>query len=45
MGTVIVALVLLSIVTLIIRNIMKDKRNGKSVQCGRECKHCSGGCH
>lgn len=45
MGTVIVGIALLCVVTLIVKNIIKDKRNGKSVQCGGECKHCGGGCH
>lgn len=45
MGTVIVGVALLCVVTLIVKNIIKDKRNGKSVQCGGECKHCGGGCH
>ena len=34
MGTAIVALALLSVVALIIRKMIKDKKQGKSIQCG-----------
>ena len=45
MGTIIVGLVVL-IVVAIIRNMIKDKKAGKSIQCGGDCKHCGGGhCH
>ena len=43
MGTVIVGLVLVIIVALVVRSMVRDKKNGKSLQCGGECKHC--GCH
>lgn len=43
-GTVIVGLILVGIVTLAIRSIIKDKKNGKSVQCGCDCSQCKG-CH
>ena len=45
MGTAIVALALLSVVALIIRKMIKDKKQGKSIQGGCECKHCGGHCH
>jgi hypothetical protein len=45
MGTVIVFLALTGVVGLIIRSMVKDKKAGKSLQCGQECKHCSGHCH
>ena len=44
MGNVIVGIVLTGIVVLIIRNMIRDKRNGKSVQCGGDCSQCRG-CH
>ena len=44
MGTVITAAVLAGIVALIIRSMIRDKKNGKSLQCGCDCKHCSGHC-
>ncbi len=45
MGTIAVGLVLLGFVGLIICNMIKAKRQGKSVQCGCDCAHCSGHCH
>ena len=45
MGTVIVLLALARVVGLIIRSMVKDKKAGKSVQCGQNCKHCGGHCH
>ena len=45
MGTIIVGLALVIIVGAIIGNMVKDKKNGKSIQCGGECKNCGGHCH
>ena len=45
MGTVIVGGIVLAVVGLIIRGMIKDKKNGKSIQCGGDCKHCGGHCH
>lgn len=45
MGTMIVGLILIGIVTLIIRSMVRDKKKGKSLQCGMDCKNCSGHCH
>lgn len=45
MGTFIVGVVLLLIVAIIIRSMIHDKKQGKSIQCGGECKHCGGHCH
>lgn len=44
MGTVIVLLVLVGAVGLIIRSMIRDKKNGKSLQCGGDCKNCGGHC-
>lgn len=44
MGTLIVVVVLVIIVALIIRSMIKDKKSGKSLQCGCDCKNCSGHC-
>ena len=30
---------------LAIRSMIRDKRAGKSLSCGCDCKHCSGACH
>lgn len=45
MGTVLVASVLILVVALAVRSMVKDKKNGKSLQCGGDCKHCGGRCH
>ena len=45
MGTVIVGVVVVGVVGLIVRSMVKDKKAGKSLQCGGDCKHCEGHCH
>lgn len=45
MGTMIVLLLLAGGVGLVIRSMTKDKKAGKSLHCGGECKHCGGHCH
>ena len=45
MGTIGVLAVLAGVVTLIIRNMVRDVKAGKSIQCGCDCKHCGGHCH
>lgn len=44
MGTVLVGAILVSIVGLVVRGMVRDKKNGKSIQCGGDCKHCGGHC-
>lgn len=44
MGTVIVLAALAGVVALVIRSMIRDKKNGKSLQCGGDCKHCGGHC-
>ncbi len=45
-GTIVISLVLLAAVGLIVRSLLKDKKQGKS-SCGNNCAHCSmhGSCH
>jgi len=45
-GTIVVALAVAAILALIIRGVLKDRRQGKST-CGCGCKDCpmSGNCH
>ena len=38
MGTVIVGIALLVVVSLIVRKMIKDKKQGKSIQCGCDLK-------
>lgn len=45
MGTVIVGVVVVGAVGLIVRSMVKDKKAGKSLQCGGDCSHCGGHCH
>ena len=45
MGTFIIGIIILSVVTFAVRSMIKDKKNGKSIQCGNDCKHCGGHCH
>lgn len=44
MGTIIVGLILAAVIALAVRSMIKDKKNGKSLQCGGDCSHCHG-CH
>ena len=44
MGTVVVGAVLVGVVALIVRSMVKDNKNGKSLQCGGDCAHCGGHC-
>lgn len=44
MGTLFAGLLMISIVALAIRSMIRDKKNGKSLQCGGDCKHCGGHC-
>lgn len=43
-GTVVVALVLIVAVAMIIKSMIRDKKNGKSLQCGGDCSKCGGHC-
>ncbi len=45
MGTAVTGLVLAGIVALVIRSMVRDRKNGKSIQCGGDCRHCGGHCH
>lgn len=44
MGTIIVAAIVAGVVALIIRKMVHDRRNGKSIICGGDCKDCGGHC-
>lgn len=45
METMIVGAVVIGAVALIISSMISDRKKGKSIQCGGDCKHCGGGCH
>ena len=44
MGTFVVGAILVIVVCLIVRSMIHDKKNGKSLQCGGDCKNCGGQC-
>lgn len=43
-GTAIVGIVLIVVVAVVIKSMLRDKRNGKSLQCGGDCSKCGGHC-
>lgn len=45
MGTFIVGAIIAGAVGFVIKKMMRDKKNGKSIQCGGDCGNCGGGCH
>lgn len=45
MGTFITGAVVVCIIGLIVRSMIKDKKQGRSIQCGGDCGHCGGHCH
>lgn len=44
MGTFIIGAAVIGIIGLAVRSMLRDRKNGKSVQCGGDCKHCGGHC-
>ena len=45
MGTLLAGAIVAGAVALVIRRgMIRDKKNGKSIQCGGDCKHCGGHC-
>ena len=44
MGTILVLAVLAVLIGLAVRSMIRDKKAGKSLQCGGDCRHCKG-CH
>ncbi len=45
MGTLVVLAVVVGLVGLVVRSMIRDKKKGKSLQCGSDCSHCGGHCH
>ena len=43
-GTLVVLIVLVALVGLVVRSMVKDKKAGKSLQCGMDCSKCGGHC-
>ena len=46
MGTILICLVLVAVVALVVRSLIRQKRQGK-YSCGCNCAHCAmhGACH
>ncbi|MDE5598301.1 MAG: FeoB-associated Cys-rich membrane protein [Lachnospiraceae bacterium] len=44
-GTLVTLAIVAAAVGLAIRSMVRDKKNGKSLQCGGDCSHCRGHCH
>lgn len=42
MGTAVVLVVLIGMVAFVIRSMIKEKRAGKSLSCGKNCGACAG---
>ena len=45
MGTIVAGMIVVGLVALAVRSMVKDKKNGKSLHCGGDCKHWGGPCH
>lgn len=45
MGTIIVGAILALVIAWIVKGMIRDKKNGKSIHCGGECKYCGGHCN
>ncbi len=45
MASIVVGIVLIAVIALVIRSMVRDKKNGKSLQCGGDCSKCGGHCH
>lgn len=43
-GTLFVAVLIIAIVALVVLSMVRDKKAGKSLQCGGNCKNCHAGC-
>ncbi|WP_077611865.1 FeoB-associated Cys-rich membrane protein [Clostridium sp. Marseille-P2415] len=44
MGTLVVLIAVIGMVALAVKSMIRDKKNGKSIQCGGECGNCGGHC-
>ncbi|MDE7016598.1 MAG: FeoB-associated Cys-rich membrane protein [Lachnospiraceae bacterium] len=44
-GTIITLAIVAAAAGLAIKSMIRDKKNGKSLQCGGDCSRCGGHCH
>lgn len=40
MGTIVAGGIVIGIVGLAVRSMVRDKKSGKSIQCGGDCSNC-----
>ena len=45
MANIVVGLILIVVIAMVIRSMVRDRKNGKSLQCGGDCSKCGGHCH
>ena len=45
MASIVVGIILIAVIAFVIRSMVHDKKNGKSLQCGGDCSKCGGHCH
>lgn len=45
MASIVVGIILIAVIALVIRSMVRDRKNGKSLQCGGDCSKCGGHCH
>lgn len=45
MANIVVGLILIAVIAMVIRSMVRDRKNGKSLQCGGDCSKCGGHCH
>lgn len=45
MGTFVAGAVVCALAGLAIKSMVRDKKRGKSIQCGGDCRNCGGHCH
>ncbi len=45
MGTLVVGAFVCGLVTIVVKGMIKDKKNGKTAGCCSDCSKCRGGCH
>lgn len=44
-GTIVILAIVVAAAGFAIRSMVRDKKKGKSLQCGGDCSHCGGHCH
>lgn len=45
MGNLVVGVIVAALIAAAVMSMVKDKKSGKSIQCGGDCSKCGGHCH